>query len=133
LTQTDALKQDFRTLENCPHKEVVHIGHLAFTALAAPYGLHLTALSGTAHEGEHSALKLAELTQLIKQSGVKTIFSEETLSGRLARAVAQETDTQILPLYSIEHISKADFVDGVTYDQLMRRNLDNLKRGLGCP
>ena len=133
LAQVDALKQDFQTLANCPQKEVVHIGHLAFGALTTPYGLRLTALSGTSHEGEHSARKLAELTKLIKQSGAKTIFTEETLSGRLANAVAQETGAQLLPLYSVEHISKTDFTDGVSYVQLMRRNLDNLKRGLSCP
>lgn len=133
IDQTDLLKRDFQTLENCPHKEVVHIGHLAFGALTEPYGLHLTALSGTSHEGEHSARKLAELTKLIKQSGVKTIFTEETLSNRLAGAVAKETGAQILPLYTIEHISRADFIHGVTYAQLMQRNLDNLKRGLLCP
>ena len=132
-TQIAALKTNFETLENCPNKEVVHIGHLAFTALTEPYGLHLTALSGTSHEGEHSARKLAELTKQIKQSGVKTIFTEETLSGRLAQAVAQETGAQILPLYTIEHISKDDFTNNVTYAQLMQRNLDNLKRGLLCP
>ena len=132
LAQTDALKQDFGTLAHCPHKEVVHIGHLAFAPLTERYGLRLRALSGTSHEGEHSAQKLAELTKLIKQSGVKTIFTEETLSGRLAQTVAQETGAQILPLYPVEHISKTDFTDGVTYAQLMRRNLDNLKRGLLC-
>lgn len=133
LAQTDTLKQDFQTLENCQNKEVVHIGHLAFGALTAPYGLHLTALSGTSHEGEHSAQKLAELTKLIQQSGVKAIFTEETLSNRLAETVAQETGAQILPLYPIEHISKVDFTNNVTYAQLMQRNLDNLKRGLACP
>ena len=133
LAQTDALKQDFEALKNCSGKEVVHIGHAAFGPLAAPYGLRLTALSGASHEGEHSARKLAELTKQIKQSGVKTVFTEEVLSGRLARAVADETGAQLLPLYTVEHISKTDFTDGVTYAQLMRRNLDNLKRGLQCP
>ena len=131
--QIAALKSNFETLRNCPNKEVVHIGHLAFEALTEPYGLRLTALSGTSHEGEHSARKLAELTKQIKQSGVKTIFTEETLSGNLAQAVARETGAQILPLYTIEHISKDDFTNGATYAQLMQRNLDHLKRGLLCP
>ena len=133
LVQVQDLQKDFTALENCPQKDVVHIGHLAFEPLLYPYGLHLTALSGTSHEGEHSAQKLAELTKQIKQSGVKTIFTEETLSGRLAETIARETGAQILPLYTVEHISKVDFTNNVTYAQLMRRNLDNLKRGLACP
>ncbi|MBQ8032854.1 MAG: zinc ABC transporter substrate-binding protein, partial [Elusimicrobiaceae bacterium] len=60
------------------------------------------------------------------------IFTEDTLSPRLAKAVAQETGAQIFPLYPIEHISKTDFNANVTYAELMRRNLESLARGLQC-
>lgn len=132
--EIDELAQEFQTaLANCQSREVVHVGHLAFKNLTDQYGLQLTALAGTSHDGEHSAKKLAQLVEQIKKSGVQTIFTEDTLSPRLAKAVAQETGTQILPLYPIEHISKTDFNENVTYADLMRRNLKSLKRGLQCP
>ena len=112
---------------------MVHIGHLAFSNLLAPYGITLTALSGTSHEGEHSAKKLAELIREIKAKNLPAIFTEEVISPRLAQTVAAETGAQILPLYSIEHISKQDFENQVTYVDLMRRNLESLKQGLICP
>lgn len=131
--EIDELTQEFQTvLANCQSREVVHVGHLAFKNLTDQYGLTLTALAGTSHDGEHSAKKLARLVEQIKKSGVQTIFTEDTLSPRLAQAVAAETGTQILPLYPIEHISKQDFNDNVTYADLMRRNLESLKRGLQC-
>lgn len=131
--ELDRLDLDFKTaLQNCRSREVVHIGHLAFKNLADKYGLKLTALAGTSHDGEHSAKKLAQLVRQIRKDGVTTIFTEDTLSPRLAQAVAQETGAQILPLYPIEHISKKDFNDAVTYADLMRRNLENLKKGLQC-
>lgn len=129
-----ALQGDFaRDLSRCRYKEVVHIGHLAFGNLVRPYGLTLTALSGTSHDGEHSVKKLISLTRKIKEQRLPAIFTEETLSNRLPKAVAAETGVEILPLYSIEHISKNDFENNVSYTELMRRNLDNLKRGLQCP
>ena len=132
--EMDALQEEFKTaLANCPSREVIHVGHLAFQNLTDEYGLTLTALAGTSHDGEHSAKKLAELVKQIKGKNIRTIFTEDTLSPRLAKAVAQETDTQILPLYPIEHISKKDFNGNVTYAALMRRNLESLKRGLQCP
>lgn len=131
LTQLD---RDFKTrLAACKSHQVVHIGHLAFKNLTDTYGLTLTALAGTSHDGEHSAKKLASLIKEIKHKNIRTIFTEETLSPRLAQTVAQETGAQILPLYPIEHISKTDFNAAVTYTDLMRRNLDSLTRGLQCP
>lgn len=127
------LDQQFKTqLANCQSREVVHVGHLAFKNLTDAYGLTLTALAGTSHDGEHSAKKLAELTRQIQQHNVHTVFTEDTLSPRLAQTVAQETGAQILPLYPIEHISKKDFNNNVTYGALMRRNLASLTRGLSC-
>lgn len=127
------LAHEFQTtLVNCKSREVVHVGHLAFKNLTDTYGLTLTALAGTSHDGEHSAKKLAALVNAMKAQGVTAIFTEDTLSPRLAQAVAAETGAQILPLYPIEHISKQDFNDNVTYAELMRRNLESLKRGLQC-
>lgn len=131
--ELDQLKQAFQTdLTHCKYQEVVHIGHLAFGNLLRPYGVALTALSGTSHEGEHSAKKIAQLVQEIKSKKIPAIFTEQSVSDRLAQTVRAETGVQILPLYSIEHISKKDFEQGATYFELMRRNLESLKRGLEC-
>ncbi len=131
--EIDALRQDFQTaLANCQTRQVVHIGHLAFKNLTEAYGLTLTALSGTSHDGEHAVKKLAALVDEIKTRHIPAVFTEGTLSPRLAQTVAQETGAQILPLYPIEHISKEDFNHAVTYGELMRRNLASLTRGLQC-
>ncbi len=128
-----ALDADYRrVLADCPSREVVHVGHLAFGLLTKKYNLSLSALAGSSHDGEHSARKLADLVKFIRQNNVKTIFTEETLSPRLSAAVAEETGARILPLYTVEHVSKDDFDQRVTYGDLMRRNLENLQRGLAC-
>lgn len=128
-----ALHQAFSAeLIHCKYQEVVHIGHLAFGNLLTPYGIQLTALSGTSHEGEHSAKKIAQLTREIKAKNLPAVFTEEVISPRLAQTVAAETGAEVLPLYSIEHISKHDFEHQVTYEDLMLRNLSSLKRGLVC-
>ncbi len=132
-SELDDLQTQFsQALATCKYHEVVHIGHLAFGNLLQPYGLTLTALSGTAHEGEHSVKKLTELIREIKDKQLPAIFTEESVSPGLSRTVATETGVQILPLYSIEHISKQDFENQVTYAELMRRNLQSLTRGLIC-
>ncbi|MBR4682963.1 MAG: zinc ABC transporter substrate-binding protein [Elusimicrobiaceae bacterium] len=132
-TEIAVLDRDFaNSLVTCQHREIVHIGHLAFGALAKRYHLSITALAGTSHDGEHSAHKLADLVKHIRAKQVKTLFTEEAVSPRLAEAVATETGAEMLPLYTIEHVSKTDFDSAVTYAQLMQRNLKSLKQGLVC-
>ena len=121
-----------RGLSSCESREVVHVGHLAFGALAKRYHLSLTALAGTSHDGEHSARKLSELVKHIRAAHVKTLFTEQAVSPRLAQTVAAETGARILPLYTIEDVSKDDFNRTVTYEDFMRRNLASLQEGLTC-
>lgn len=131
--EISVLDRDFAdTLATCQNREIVHIGHLAFGALAKRYNLSLTALAGTSHEGEHSVRKLADLVEHIRAKQVPALFTEEAVSPRLAQAVAAETGADILPLYTIEHVTKEDFNNSVTYAQLMRRNWESLQQGLKC-
>lgn len=128
-----ALQDDFkRTLGTCIYTEVVHIGHLAFDNLLTPYGIKLTSLSGSSHEGEHSVKKMAEIIRQIQALHLPAVFTEETLSARISQTVSAETGAEILYLHPIEHISKQDFEREVTFTDLMRRNLESLKRGLQC-
>jgi len=131
--EMNRLHQDFLSgLKNCQSREVIHIGHLAFRQLADTYGLNLQSLTGTSHQGEHSVYKLTGLVRSIRKKQVPTIFTEPLLSPDLSAAIAQETRVQVLPLYTIEEISKTDFEQGVRYEDVMRRNLQQLQKGLKC-
>ncbi len=117
---------------DCQSRDVVHVGHLAFGNLAQTYGLHLQSLTGTSHQSEHSVHRLAGLVRYIRKHGVPAVFTEETLSQDLAATVARETKVRVLPLYTVEEVSKKDFDAGITYGEYMRRNLHNLREGLKC-
>ena len=131
--EISALDNEFKQgLSRCEHREIIHIGHLAFGSLAKRYHLTLTALAGTSHDGEHSAQKLAALVKHIRAAKVQTLFTEGAVSPRLAQTVAAETGTKLLPLYTVEDVSKDDFMRGVSYEDFMRRNLKSLQEGLKC-
>lgn len=131
--EVSALHTAFKQgLANCKNREMIHIGHLAFGALAQDYGLTLHALTGTSHQSEHSVRKLAGLVKLIKKHQVGAVFTEEMLAPDLANTVSLETGVQILPLYTIHAVSKEDFAKSKTYLDFMRQNLANLQKGLQC-
>lgn len=132
-TEITELDEAYQTgLASCQSRQVVHVGHLAFGNLTKNYDLSLSALAGSSHDGENSVRRVTELIQFIKENQIPAIFTEETLSPRLSAVVSEETGVPVLPLYTVEHVSKADFDRGVTYGELMRRNLESLQRGLGC-
>jgi len=120
-------------LSSCQSREVVHAGHMAFGLLAEKYNLKMTSLSGSSHEGEHSVKHMVDLIKHMKSKRVRVVFTEEAVSPRLAQTVAEETGAQILPLFTVEHISKEDYDNNATYGELMRRNLESLQWGLVCP
>lgn len=131
--ELEELDQQYRqTLADCETRRIVHVGHLAFGNLAQRYGLELTALAGTSHDGEHSVKRLAQVVDLVKNSGSRYVFTEQALSQNLADVVARETNAQLIPLYTVEHVSVQDWQNGASYAQLMKRNLAGLKRGLVC-
>ena len=72
------------------------------------------------------------MVRFVRNHQLHAVFTEEMVSPELARTVAEETKVQILPLYTIEDVSKDDFAQGVTYETYMRRNLKNLQEGLQC-
>lgn len=129
----ETLHTDFVSgLAHCQNRDVIYVGHLAFGALADSYGLRAQPLTGTSHQSEHSVRKLAGLVRQIRRKKVPAIFSEALLPPALAQTLAQEAGVRVLPLYTIEDISKADFDHGVSYETLMRRNLTHLREGLVC-
>ena len=68
----------------------------------------------------------------IKEKNIKYIFTEEALPPEMADLIAQQTQTQVLMLYTIEHITKEEFDAQITYQDFMKKNLENLVKGLKC-
>jgi zinc transport system substrate-binding protein len=48
----------------------------------------------------------------------------------MADTIAEETGAEKLLLHACHNISKKDFENGLTYADLMRQNVENLRRAL---
>ena len=83
---------------------------------------------------EPDPARLGELAQLARDQGVTTIFTEETVSPRIADTLAREAGglrTEVLsPLESLTNKERAAKAD---YFTLMESNLDKIGAALGCP
>jgi zinc transport system substrate-binding protein len=128
--QLTALDAAFRTgLDKCD-RNVMVTSHAAYLYLAKRYGLEQEAVTGASPESEPSPARLAELTTLVNDAGVTTIFTEPLVTGGSAAALARETGTKTATLDPLEGPPKT--APDATYIQLMRKNLRTLQVALGC-
>ena len=130
---TDLHNDILAGLADCRSRVVVCGGHFAFGHFAERYGLrHLSPYAGFSPNAQPSPRALAELVRTLRTLGTSAIFYEEILDPKLARVLADETGAQLLPLHSMHNMTREDIAAGATYFTLMRRNLENLRKGLGC-
>lgn len=127
VADLESLDQEFATgLAECERREIV-TGHSAFGYLAARYELEQHGIAGIDPESEPSPKRLAEVTELVRQEGVTTIFFETLLPPALAETIARETGTTTAVLDPLE--SQPESGDYLT---AMQANLSELRKALGC-
>ncbi len=124
------LETDFATgLETCRTRTIV-TSHAAFGYLAARYDLTQVAIAGIDPSNEPSPAQLGDITKLVRDEGITTVFTEELVSPAIARTIADETGAQTATLDPIEGLSE-DTADQ-DYLTLMEKNLTALKKANSC-
>ena len=58
------------------------------------------------------------------------MFKLEFSDGRIAKTIADATGCEVLELHSCHNVSREDFDAGVTYLDLMQKNLESLKKAV---
>ena len=130
IGQLRDLDKSFRAgLATCKRDTIV-TSHEAFGYLAARYDLHQVGIAGLEPSTEPSPEQLADITDLVRDNGITTIFTEELVSSEVAETVADETGASVATLYPIEGLS--DDTAEETYLTLMKANLSALKEANGC-
>ena len=86
--------------------------------------------AGIDPHAEPSPQRQAQLVDLIRASGVTTIFTERLASSAVAASLAKETGTSVATLDPVEALPTE--TSEATYFSLMRENLSALRRANGC-
>lgn len=130
IAELDTLDGDFEAgLANCEQEDLVTT-HAAFGYLAENYGFHQIGVTGISPEAEPSPARLAEVTTIVEDAGVDTIYSEVILGSDIADTIANETGATVLKLDPLEGLTDASA--GSDYLEVMRSNLDALTEGQHC-
>ena len=128
----ERLDEELQTgLARCDRRDVV-TSHAAFSYLARRYDLVQVPIAGLSPEAEPNPARLAELTDLIRDRGVTTVFYEALVSPDVAETLAREAGVGTAVLDPIEGLSEKDADADGDYAGVMRRNLAALRKALGC-
>lgn len=129
LAQVD---QEYRRALSACAQRTLLVTHGFFTYPAARYGLEQLAVAGVSPDAEPSPQTLARLAALARARGLRVLFAETLVGRRAAEALAAEAGLQVRVLNPMEGLTPEQRSQGITLLDLFRRNLDELKAGLGC-
>ncbi len=130
LTELDTAYRG--TLSTCKKKEIVYAGHYAFGYLAGRYGLKYVAAQGVSPDSEPTAEDLIKLVNQIKKNHIRYVFYEELTSPKIAETLAAETGAKMLLLSAAHNLTRDQFEGGITFFDVLERDLENLRTGLEC-
>lgn len=113
---------------------LVFADRFPFRYMAEDYGIEcFAAFEGCSAETEASFETVASLIEAVKMHHLTAVLVLEGSDSRLARVIAENTDSnsvRILVINSMQSVSKKDIEGGISYLGTMKDNLDVLRQAL---
>ena len=133
ISQLKELDNEFRTIvKNAKINEIIFADKFPLQYFAKEYGLkYYAAFPGCGSDMEPSAKTIGFLVDKIKEDNIKAVFYLELSSHIVADAIETDTGAKPLQFNSCHNITQKQFDSGVTYVDLMKENVNNLKIALG--
>lgn len=135
----DAYKTELQTLDSAFHavmdgakrRTVVFAERFPFRYLCDELGLrYYAALPGCSSNEEVSLSTVSFLIERVREEQLPGVFYIEFSDQRIANTIADATGCDTWQLHSCHNVSREDFDAGVTYLDLMRQNLENLRKAV---
>lgn len=91
---------------------------------------YYAAFKGCSEQSEASAKTISFLIDKVKKDDIPVVFHIELSNGNIANAIASETGAKVLEFHTAHNISQKDFDNGLTYVDIMKKNIEMLKEAL---
>lgn len=130
IAQLKVLQDEYaKALSLCTRHEIV-VNHNAFGYLAKKYNFSVHSVTGLSPDEQVSAKKMKEITDLVREEGIKTVFFESFISPKVSQTISKETGAQVQSLQPLANVTEEEAKRG--YIVLMRENLQKLSSVLEC-
>ena len=126
------LHEEFKkVMEEGKRKEIIFGDRFALYYLAKEYDIECkAAIDSCAENADPSPKVMTELVKEIKDKNIPVVYYAEMSNKKVAKTLCDETGAKMLLFHSCHNVTKEEFEEGVTYLQLMKQNLDNLRVGV---
>ncbi len=132
ITELQQLDQDYATVfEAATVEPLVFLGHFGLNYLLHDYGVaYLALFESMSHETEPTVAQMRLIIDTIEDHDLKYVFVEELAQIKLVQTIEAETGVETLELHSTHNITQQQLDDGVTFVEIQKQNVENLKVGL---
>lgn len=118
-------------VKNAKRKEIIFGDRFPILYFAKEYELdYYAAFPGCSEQSEASAKTISFLIDKVKEDNIPVVFHIELSNKSIALAIADETGAKVREYHTAHNISQKDFDDGVTYVDIMNKNIEVLKEAL---
>lgn len=120
-----------KSLNSCVLDTII-TNHNAFSYISSKYNFEVEALSGFSPEAQASAKDIMRLMNHVQEHGVSTIFFESFVSDKSMRSIANDMNINIDVLQPLGNITADEAENNVSYEMVMRKNLEKISKALMC-
>lgn len=111
-------------------KDTLVVNHNGFSYLGKMYNFHIKSISGLSTDSMPSPESIKKILHLIDEKKISIIFFESFASDKLVKSIANDTKIDVDTLQPLGNITKDEH--GMTYAQIMDRNVEKIKKALEC-
>jgi zinc transport system substrate-binding protein len=102
-----------------------------FLYLTESHGLTAyAAFDGCSNETYVSPARIASLIEIVQSQDISVVFHIELSDRRIAGVIAEATGAVLLEMHSAHNVTQAEFDEGITYIEIMQRNVEQLRKAL---
>lgn len=132
IAQLEILDQNLTELvQNAARRTIIVGDRFPFRYLAHDYNLeYYAAFLGCSTQTEPSVQTVSFLSDRVRDEQLPVVLYLEFSSGKIADTVARAGGAQTAVLYSAHNVSQQEFDAGITYLQIMDKNLQVLEEAL---
>ena len=117
--------------ENADTKTIVFGGRFSYIYFIERYDLsYISAYKSCDTAADPSLSDIAQVVEYIRENDVKVIYHEELTDPKVARSIAEETGIELREFSTAHNVTAEQLESGVTFEDIMYQNLENLREGL---
>lgn len=132
LSELSELKKRFNGIVRAAERNTVVFGdRFPLRYFADEFGLeYYAAFPGCSEQSEPSAGTVAFLIEKVREEEIPVVFYLELSNAKIAKTIAESTEAETLCINSCHNVTLEQFLDGVTYIDLMKSNAEALEKAL---